>query len=118
MALQREETELGKQLLDYLYQYPDNWLKDYELYESFKSYSKKSIHNHLSMLCQGKLVQRTRYCELETAKKEHFQFYTYRIDQEVKTIIDNVKHEKKAYLLSLVGLMLAALALVTAFKIF
>ena len=27
MALKRKETELGKQLLDYLYQYPDNWVE-------------------------------------------------------------------------------------------
>ena len=118
MALRKEEKDLGKQLLDYLYQYPDAWLKDYELYESFKSYSRRTIHNHLSLLCQGKLVQRTRYCELEMGKKNHFQYYTYRIDHQGKTIIDHIKHKSIAYRLTLIGLMLAAFGLLIAFKMF
>jgi len=114
MLLRRREKELSQQLLDYLYQYPDNWLKDYELYELFGSYSRQAIHNHLSLLCHGKLVQRTRYFKLERGFKNHFQYYTYRIGQEGKTVMDHVKHESKSYYLTIVGLMLAALALAIA----
>jgi len=116
MTLQKEETDLGKELLGYLDQYPDAWVKDYELYESFKSYSKETIHNYLSLLWEGNLIQRTQYQKLERPTKKYFQYYSYRIDQEGKNIISNSREERKTYRLSLASLILAALALLVAYK--
>lgn len=116
MAFQKEESELGQQLLEYLYQYPNRWLKDYELYDSFKSYSRKTIHNHLSLLSQEKFVERTRYQKLKRPTKNHFQYYSYKIDQKGKIVIGHIRKESKNYSFSVVALMLAALALLVAFK--
>lgn len=112
----KKETELDPQLLGYLYQHPDAWVMDYDLYESFKSYSRETIHNHLSLLWQRNLIQRSQYKKLERPAKSHFQYYSYRIDQEGKNVINHIQEENKTYRLSLAGLMLAALALLAAFK--